>query len=153
MDNGKSRRIGMLKALHGLMNIEISGLRQEQQQAVARLHALEEKLMAMDEEIGAVEGRARLALDPGNNLALEEYQMLLAYLDQKQKLRINNERQKEFAQKRLEKIDGKLAQQGLKIRGVENVLERKLDEQRLEAENKQIAHLDEAWLLRNEEGV
>ncbi|MEJ2610284.1 MAG: hypothetical protein P8179_09385 [Candidatus Thiodiazotropha sp.] len=150
MAKGKHRRIAALKALNGLIDIEITGLRQEQRQADERVQVLEEGLSLMDSEISDAEHRARSALDPGANLVIEEYQMTLAYLDQKKRLRVNKERQQGFAQERLKKIEGKLTQQCLKSRGVENLLERRLNEQRLEIENKQRSLLDEAWLLNQE---
>lgn len=134
------------------MNAEMSGLHQEQSQADRRLRDLERRLTEIDGDISEVEGRARTALDPGTSLVLEEYRMLLAYLDHKQRMRVSNERQEGFARERLEKIENEMTRQGLKIRGMENLLERRLKELQLEMENKRLALLDEAWLQRQEDG-
>jgi hypothetical protein len=134
------------------MNIEMSELLQTQHQANDRLHFLEEKLMEINDEISDAERCVRSTLDTGANLALEEYQMLLAYLDHKQRIRITNERQQGFARKRLEKIEQEMTQQELKIRGMENLLERRIRELTLTIENKQLSQLDEAWLQKRKEG-
>jgi flagellar biosynthesis chaperone FliJ len=149
----KYRRIEMLKALQNMINIEISGLRLEQQQADTRLKTLEEKLSEVDEVIQKTEDRVRVVLDSGNTFSIEEYQMLVAFIDQKQKLRINNERQVNFTQKRVEKINQSMIQQGLQIRGIENLLHRRRDELRLESDKKLLSQLDEAWLLNKKEGA
>lgn len=148
MKKQKKRRIDAIKALNGRMNIEMDALRQTKRQADERLHVLEEKLNAIDEEISEAESCVRSVLDPGTNLALEEYRMLLAYLDHKQRIRVNSERQHGFARDRLEKIENEMAQQGLKIRGMENLLERRLRELELDEENRQLSQLDEAWLQK-----
>ena len=146
MKNRLKRRIGALKALNGRMNIEMADLRQTHRQADDRLQVLEEKLTLIDGEISEAERCVRSALEPGTNLMLEEYRMLLAYLDHKQRIRFNNERQHGFARDRLEKIEDEMTQQGLKIRGMENLLERRLRELALDNENKQLLLLDETWL-------
>ena len=146
MESRKKRRIDALEALNGWMNIEMSELHQTQRQANDRVQNLEEKLLKIDGEISEAEGYVRSALDPEGNLALEEYQMLLAYLDYKQRIQVNNERQHGFARDRLEKVEDEMTQQGLKIRGMENLLARRLRELALDKENKQLLLLDEAWL-------
>jgi hypothetical protein len=148
MESRKKRRIGALEAMNGWMNVEMSNLRQTQRQANDRLQVLENKLTEIDSEISEAEHCVKAALDPGARLALEEYQMLLSYLDHKQRLRVNNERQHGFARDRLEKIEDEMTQQGLKIRGMENLLTRRLRELELDRENKQLSLLDEAWLQK-----
>jgi hypothetical protein len=148
MENRKKRRIGALEALNGWMNIEMSDLCQTQRQANDRLLHLEERLKEIDGEISEAECCIRSAIDPEANLALEEYQMLVAYLDQKQRIRVNNERQHGFARDRLKKIEGDMSRQGLKIRGMENLLQRRLRELELDKENEQLSLLDEAWLQK-----
>jgi flagellar biosynthesis chaperone FliJ len=149
----KYRRIQMLKALQNMINIEISGLRLEQQQADTRLKTLEKKLSEVDEVIQKTEDRVRVVLDSGNTFSIEEYQMLVAFIGQKQKLRINNKRQVNFAQKQVEKINQSMIQQGLQIRGIENLFHRRRDELRLESDKKLLSQLDEAWLLNKKEGA
>ncbi|MGD8911369.1 MAG: hypothetical protein PVJ68_01325 [Candidatus Thiodiazotropha sp.] len=148
MDNRKKRRIEALEAMNGWMNIEMSDLRQTQRQANDRLHVLAERIKVIDGEISEAESCVRAALDPGANLILEEYQMLLTYLDHKQRIRVNNERQHGFARDRLVKIEDEMTQQGLKIRGMENLLERRQRELELDKDNKQLSLLDEAWLQK-----
>lgn len=103
MENRKKRRIDALETMNGWMNIEMAELCETQCQASDRLAVLEQKLMKVDDEISEAERCARSALDSGANLVLEEYQMLLAYLDHKQRIRVNNKRQHGFARERLEK--------------------------------------------------
>ncbi|MES9816762.1 MAG: hypothetical protein AB2794_04635 [Candidatus Thiodiazotropha endolucinida] len=146
MESRNKRRIGALEAMNGWMNVELSELRLTQRQANERLQVLEEKLLEIDSEINEAEHCLRSAVDPGAKLVLEEYQMLFAYLDHKQRLRVNNERQHGYARERLEKIENEMIQQGLKIRGMENLLERRLRELALDNENKQLTLLDEIWL-------
>lgn len=148
MENRKKRRVAALKAMNSWMNIEMSELRQTQCQANDRFHLLEERLKEIDGDISEAEHSLRCASEPQANLALEEYQMLLAYLDHKQRIRVNNERQHGFARDRLEKVDGEIAQQGLKIRGMENLLERRIREQESDKEKEQLLQLDEAWLQK-----
>lgn len=45
-----------------------------------------------------------------------------------------------------------MTQWGLKIRGMENLLERRLKELQLDKENKQLSLLDEAWLQKQGDG-
>jgi hypothetical protein len=151
MEKAKKQRVKALKALNGMMNVEMTGLRDEQRQAAERLYQLEQRMAVLEREIEDAEQRVRTVLGVGSNLVLEEYQMLLTYLEQKQRLKVNHERQIGFARERFEKIGEALVQQGLKIRGVEHTLERRLDELRLERENKQLSQLDEAWLLNSGE--
>ncbi len=146
MDNRLKRRIGAIKALNGRMNVEMADLRQTHRQADDRLQVLAEKLTLIDGEISEAERCVRSALDPGADLILEEYRMLSAYLEHKQRIRVNSARQHGFARERLEKIEDEMTQQGLKIRGMENLLERRLKELALDNENKQLSMLDEAWL-------
>ncbi|MET0119605.1 MAG: hypothetical protein ABW124_01055 [Candidatus Thiodiazotropha sp. 6PLUC9] len=151
MKRCKKRRISALKSIDGLIDIEINGLRQKQQRTDERVRAIEKGLTQIYSEITEAECQARSSLDPGGNLVIEEYQMLQAYLDQKKRLCVNKERQHGFAQERLETIEGELTQQCLKTRGLKNLLDRRLNEQRLETEKKQLSLLDEAWLLRSGE--
>jgi hypothetical protein len=130
------------------MNSEMSGLRQEQRQADQRLRDLDQQLTNIVGEISELDRRAHTELEAGANLVLDEYRMLRAYLDHKQRVRVTNERQRGFARKQLEKIDGEVTRQGLKIRGMENLLERRLRELQLDMEKKQMSMLDEAWLQR-----
>ncbi len=148
MEKSTKHRIKALQTFNGLMNVEMTGLRSEQRQANDRLDQLEARKRALESEIQTAESQIRSALDPGKRLVLEEYQMLLTYLDQKQRLKVNHERQIGFAQERCGKIEAEMVDQGLKIRGVEHVLERRFNELRLKTEIEQQTHLDEAWLLR-----
>ncbi|WP_316369621.1 hypothetical protein [Candidatus Thiodiazotropha sp. CDECU1] len=151
MEKRIKQRIGALKTLNGRMNSEMAGLRQTRRQADDRLHVIKEKLSVIDEEIGEAERCLRSALDPGSDLALDEYQMLIDYLDYQQRIRFNNERQQGFAQVRLEKIEEEMIQQGLKIRGMENLLERRARELALAKEHKQLSLLDEMWLQKQKD--
>ncbi|MET0006064.1 MAG: hypothetical protein ABW087_20895 [Candidatus Thiodiazotropha sp.] len=63
----------------------------------------------------------------------------------------DNERQHGFARERLEKIENEMIQKGLKIRGMENLLERRFRELALDKENKQLSLLDEAWLQKQKD--
>ncbi|MES9851131.1 MAG: hypothetical protein ABW170_04785 [Candidatus Thiodiazotropha sp. L084R] len=153
MEKSQKRRISALMALDGLIDIEITGLRQKHQQADERVRVIKEGLTKIYNEITEAEDLARSVLDPGVDLVIEEYQMLQAFLDQKKRLCVNKERQHGFAQDRLETIEGELTQQCLKTRGLKNLLERRLNEQRLETEKNQLLLLDEAWLLRSGEEV
>lgn len=148
MEQVKRRRLGALRALSRSMNSEMSGLRQEQRQADQRLRDLDQQLTNIVGEISELDRRAHTELEAGANLVLDEYRMLRAYLDHKQRVRVTNERQRGFARKQLEKIDGEVTRQGLKIRGMENLLERRLRELQLDMEKKQMSMLDEAWLQR-----
>ena len=148
MKNKKKHRINTLKTVTGLMNAEMSGLRMQQRKVDEQLSALKQKQTKIDGEIGTVECRVSAVLEPGMNLNLEEYRMLLAYLDQKQGMRVNNERQQGFARERLKKVEGKMVHQGLLIRGIDNLLQRRLKELQLETENKLFSLLDDAWLQR-----
>ncbi|MEW8000432.1 MAG: hypothetical protein AB2777_15870 [Candidatus Thiodiazotropha endolucinida] len=151
MENRKKRRIGALEAMNGWMSVEMTELRLTQRQANERLHVLEKKMLEIDGEINDAEHCLRSAVDPGTKLVLEEYQMLFAYLDHKQRIRVNNERQHGFARERLEKIENEMIQKGLKIRGMKNLLERRFRELALDKENIQLSLLDEAWLQKQKD--
>ena len=153
MGKGSKRRLDTLRALNGWMTIEMSGLRREQRQTDQRLWNFEQRVKAIDAEISEAESRARTALDAGAVLVIEEYRMLQAYLDHKQRTRVNNERQRGFARERLVKIENKITRQELKLRGMENLLQRKFKELQIEMEHKQQSLMDEAWLLRRGDGA
>jgi hypothetical protein len=152
MENRKKQRITALKAVNGLMNVEMSGLRLQQRKADEQLSDLKQKQTQIDGEIGAVECRLRAALDSGANLIIDEYRMLISYLDYKQRTRINNERQQKFARERLKRVEDEMIHQGLLIRGIENLLKRRHKELQLETENKQLSLFDDAWLERQGDG-
>jgi hypothetical protein len=81
-------------------------------------------------------------------LNLDEYRMLLTFLNHKQGLRINNERQQGFSKQRLKKAADEMIQQSLKVRGIEHLLQRRRKELQLETESKLLSLLDDAWLHR-----
>ena len=153
MKKCKNRRIAALKALNGLVDIEISGLSDKRRQADERLRVINEDLAEIDSDITNAEYCAQSALDPGARLIIEEYQMLRSYLDMKKRLKVNKQRQQGFAQTRLDSVEKELVTQYQKNRGLQNLLDRKVDDQRLDTEKKQMLIHDEEWLLRKREEV
>jgi DNA-binding transcriptional MerR regulator len=148
MDKRKKQRISTLNAINGLMNMEITGLKMQQRKEDELLGDLKQKQAEIEREIDAAESQVRTAIDPDAQLILEEYRMLLAYLDHKQGMSVNNLRKQGFTIERIKKIEKKMVHQGLKIRGIENLLQRRHKDLQLDIENKLLSHLDDAWLQR-----
>jgi hypothetical protein len=148
MEKGNKRRIKALKAMNGLIDVRISGLRLQQRKEDKQLSNLKRKQSEIEAEIHSIESHVRTALDPGRMLNLDEYRMLLTFLNHKQGLRINNERQQGFSKQRLKKAADEMIQQSLKVRGIEHLLQRRRKELQLETESKLLSLLDDAWLHR-----
>lgn len=145
------RRVAALEALNGLIELEVADLRRAHRDATGRLAAIDAELRAIDRDIGQAERQVRAALGPGRALALDEHRLWLAHLERRQRHRHNQARQRTLARAQVERIEGELAQRCLKTRGIDNARARRVSELQREDDKRQLAALDESWLLRKGE--
>jgi flagellar export protein FliJ len=148
MKGSTRRRINALNILQKLQRVELQSLSGEAQQLANRLRQLEARMNSLQGEIDGTESRVRSTLQAGSDLCLEEMRMSLDFLDNRERLKVNQQRQINFAQNRSDKLAERLTQSGLKVRGMEHLLQHRLDELQLELASRELATLDEAWLQR-----
>lgn len=148
MFKNKKRRLRALQALENLCNSEMETLKDKGRVAREQLKAVENKLSLIDRDIQQVEERLRAGMDSGRSVSVDEFRMMGDYLLERHHVRLNQERQRQYADKQFEAIGEEIKQQHLKIRGVNRVQSRQARELGFELQKRQIIELDETWLLR-----